>query len=319
MRNIKMCWLIIFFLILKTKSSLIIPTIAIYANMNPDTSEDYYSDKVNVNYVRWLESCAAQVIVIHSWNSLEEIDDILSKSNGVLFQGGARNLNLSLEWEKKSLYILNKVIEYNDKGVYYPLWGTCQGFELLHALVANTTQVLESYNAYNIASPIEFVHETLSYSKMFGHFSLNERENIENQNITQQFHHLGISLGAYYKYKSLLDFFLVTSIGRDLNSQIYVATVEARKYPIYAVQFHPEKTPFDKNSKDKIPQSLAAISVSQSFSQFFVEETKKNPHIITEPDKIKYDFIDTYSQGNRKYEKGYYVYKKEERSLIFLE
>ncbi len=31
--------------------------------------------------------------------------------------------------------MIKLAIETNDKGVYFPVWGTCLGFELLHSVL----------------------------------------------------------------------------------------------------------------------------------------------------------------------------------------
>lgn len=47
----------------------------------------------------------------------------LSKINGVLFPGGDG------EYLEFGRFIFNQLKEYNDKGIYYPAWGTCLGFQ----------------------------------------------------------------------------------------------------------------------------------------------------------------------------------------------
>ncbi len=52
-------------------------------------------------------------------------DDKLSKLNGVLFPGGAGN------YREIGDYIYKFAIKENDAGRFYPIWGTCLGFENL--------------------------------------------------------------------------------------------------------------------------------------------------------------------------------------------
>src|SRR3569623_328659 len=87
--------------------------IAILANAEPDDSVDITSSRVNFQYVRWLEQSLADIVVIQPWYSENEIEEILSKVNGVLWQGGDRSFVLGGQFEKTSQIILNKVIEIN--------------------------------------------------------------------------------------------------------------------------------------------------------------------------------------------------------------
>lgn len=286
------------------------PVIAIFANADPDNSQFDTVDKINVNYVRWLESAGAEVVIIHTWYDEAKVDDILSKANGALLQGGSRNLHLSKKWEITVKYIIDKVKTMNEKNnIHFPLWATCQGFELLHALVAKTTDVLTNFNAYNFASSLTFNEKEEKNSKMFSLFTPSEIKKLQTENITQQFHHLGVNLDAYDQRPDLNLFFLITSFGIDNDGKTYIATVESRNYPIYAVQFHPEKTPFDRNTKDNIPQSLDAVEISQRFAQFFVSEAKKNANNFTDEEKTNYDFINTFELGNKYYQDSYYIYQ----------
>lgn len=41
-------------------------------------------------------------------------------------------------------YILEKAMAAHDSGDYFPIWGTCLGFELLHLVVNNYTNPLQS-------------------------------------------------------------------------------------------------------------------------------------------------------------------------------
>lgn len=37
----------------------------------------------------------------------------------------------------------------NDKGIYFPVWGTCLGFEVLLLSIAKSNNVLSNFNSTN--------------------------------------------------------------------------------------------------------------------------------------------------------------------------
>jgi hypothetical protein len=37
----------------------------------------------------------------------------------------------------------------NDKGIYFPVWGTCLGFEVLLLSIAKNNNVLSNFNSTN--------------------------------------------------------------------------------------------------------------------------------------------------------------------------
>jgi len=237
-------------------------------------------------------------MVIHTWYDQATILDILNKSNGVLLQGGGRDFDLTQQWEKNALFILQTIQGMNDKGIYYPLWGTCQGFELLNTLVANNLAVLTNFNSYNIKNPLQGDATKLATYRMFSKFSPNDIYNLFNKDTTAEFHHLGVSEDTYNKFPELTDYFIPTTYGKDLDGKIYIASMEAKKYPVYSVQYHPEKVNFDTSPANAIPQSLDAISISQKLAEFFVDETRKNTQEFKDEDRSKYDFINTFAQGS---------------------
>ena len=58
------------------------------------------------------------------------------------------------------------------------------------------------------------------------------------------------------------------------QNEKFVASLEAKKYPFYSVQFHPEKNPFEW--KIFADRSLEAIEVVQIISNRFVEVARQN-------------------------------------------
>jgi len=62
---------------------------------------------------------------------------------------------------------------YDNHNITLPIWGTCQGLELFHVLIANTIDALGNFNAENMRLPLNFTNET---SKMYDYFSENDKE-----------------------------------------------------------------------------------------------------------------------------------------------
>lgn len=50
--------------------------------------------------------------------------------------------------------------------------------------------------------------------------------------------------------------------------------VAAYKYPIYSVQWHPEKSPFEWKKSTGIPHSSSAVRAAYYIADFFVNEGK---------------------------------------------
>jgi gamma-glutamyl hydrolase len=283
------------------------PVIAILANPFPENSQNILSSRVNMQYVRWLEQSRADVVVIQPWYNEETIDEILIKVNGVLWQGGDRDLIMNGQFENTARYILNKLMAiYDNENKSVPLWGTCQGFELLHALIADTTNVLEKFNAEEYTTPLIFNRLKIISSKMFQDMTKKDLNDIKTKNVTSEFHQLGISLNSYMNYQKLNDFLRISTLGKDKDGKLYVASVEAKKYPVYAIQFHPEMVQFTKDDRPGVADSPEAIKLAQNLSTFFIREAKKNSNYMTDKEMVKYDYLNTFEKTPIKQEDYYY-------------
>lgn len=51
---------------------------------------------------------------------------------------------------------------------------------------------------------------------------------------------LGISGKVFLENMKLIDFFKILAMSTDRNKNVYVSAVQARDYPIFGVQWHPE-------------------------------------------------------------------------------
>jgi len=54
--------------------------------------------------------------------------------------------------------------------------------------------------------------------------------------------------------------------------------MEAREYPVYAVQFHPERSLFEWDPSEAIDHSFQTVLIMQQFANSFVYEARKSPH-----------------------------------------
>ena len=288
------------------------PVIGVLGNPIPYNTGDMKSDYVEHTYVKWLESLGGKVVVIHPWHTHNQIDEIMSNINGILFQGGDRNLSLSNPFEQTAWYIFNKTIEYNSKGNYLPLWATCQGFELVHSLLMNKVD-LPSFDAYDYPSPIILTNDT---SRMYQYMTKEDLHNIRTKNIITELHNYGINEIQYKTYPILDRFFKITSFAYDRHMVKYVASAEARDYPIYAVQYHPEEVPFDKYDP-YINVTYEAIRVQQALGNFFVNEARKNLNKVE--DRKDWDYIDSNKVIPDYYQGSYYYIFYNKIYILFYE
>ena len=91
-------------------------------NGNGNGGDDY----IAASYVKWLEVGGARSIPI-PYNAPPGalLDDLLGQINGLLLPGGSAPMPPAVT------YLLDKIVQSNNQGRYFPVWGTCLGFEFL--------------------------------------------------------------------------------------------------------------------------------------------------------------------------------------------
>lgn len=80
---------------------------------------------IMASYVKYLEQAGARVVPLIMNEPLEVTMNKLSKLDAVFLPGGNGDY---IDWGRP---IYERVKQYNDEGFYYPMWGTCLGFESL--------------------------------------------------------------------------------------------------------------------------------------------------------------------------------------------
>ena len=136
-----------------------------------------------------------------------------------------------------------KAMKENDKGVYFPVWGCCMGFQQMLILadgnddVDNFLQRFDSYN--NLLLPIKFTEEG-NHSRFVRGIGKNYKK-LKNTNSTMNNHKLGITPKKNEKNKKVHAFYKIVGTSKDRKGREFVAIIEARHYPFWGVQWHPER------------------------------------------------------------------------------
>lgn len=256
------------------------------------------------SYVKWVESAGAQAIPVLLNQDDEYYARIFKSTNGLLFPGGDNLLDpkrrTPMMVAAKKLYRM--AIEANDRGDYYPIWGTCLGFELLSVLTADDNHLTDC-SANDMLLKMDFVargrlFERSNYSdvSLAGvDYSKSMLELMSRENITYNYHHKCL-VDKSMKQSSLDKFYRILAYSTDKNGVKFISAFEAYQYPFFGVQFHPEKPPFEfviKKGQHHLPHSRHAKAVSRYFADFFIAQAQKSGH-QTSVEDIRGDLVYAY-------------------------
>ncbi|GMH89178.1 hypothetical protein TrST_g12967 [Triparma strigata] len=229
------------------------------------------------SYIKYLESAGATTVRVPFTASDDEIRKFVDNSNGFFFQGGKPSLPAS------AVSAFNYVNEIQDNGVYYPMWGTCLGFQWLTQLIADDTSVLELgvFDSEDLLLPLRDVEDG---SRMFRgaegeeYMQVDMKRLFEGYNVTLNMHTDGINISTAERIEG----YNILSVNEDRNGKAFVSAFEHETRPIYGAQFHPEKNGFeygiDENGGPAEPASHSVQGVRASFelARFYVQEARKS-------------------------------------------
>jgi gamma-glutamyl hydrolase len=105
----------------------------------------------------------------------------------ILLPGGATWFNQSNGYADAGRHIYDIAMEMNGRGSYFPLWGTCLGFELLTYLSADGREHRAGCSSHNQALPLDFKVDFKS-SRMFKGASENVVNILRTEAVTSNFH-----------------------------------------------------------------------------------------------------------------------------------
>ncbi|XP_042948995.1 gamma-glutamyl hydrolase 2-like [Carya illinoinensis] len=191
---------------------------------------------------------------------------------------------------------MQKILKKNDAGDHFPLYAICLGFELLTMIISKDQNILESFNATNQASTLQFMENTQIEGTVFQRFAPDLLKKLSTDCLVMQNHHYGISPERFEDNQNLTSFFKILTTSADEDNKVYISTVHAHSYPMTAFQWHPEKNAFEWGLS-MILQSEDAVQVTRHVANHFVSEARKSlnrPPAQRVLDNLIYNYSPTY-------------------------
>lgn len=272
-----------------------------------DVLTPFGSTFIPAEYVKYVESGGSRVMPIRLTHTTEEYEDIFRKINGLLFIGGASNLQTS-DFARVAKIFFKLALKANDEGDFFPIWGTCLGMQLLTVLVSGEN-LLEKATAENVTFPLNLTADAYS-SRMFRDFPEDFMKILTQEALTGNFHHYGLTVETFQKHEILHNFFTMLSTNIAVNGLRFVSTMEAKRYPFYGVQWHPEGNAFLWSRGLNFSHSAHAVHLSSLMAEFLVSEGRKSSHHFDNPaeeaSSLIYNFTPVYIANVCKYEQAYF-------------
>ncbi|KAM3132210.1 hypothetical protein pb186bvf_015670 [Paramecium bursaria] len=238
---------------------------------------DQYS-YIAASYVKFVESSGARVVPIPYEANNTVLEEYFQKINGLLVPGGDVALienGKPSQFTKALAYLTQRAIDVNSAGEVFPIYAVCMGFQALHIIIAGYKEDV-LFQVFGESAINHAIQNPLRTANLYKDLNDNLFNSLATDNVVYYNHHWAVSPNSYTKYPSLNSFFRITGYNTDEKGQLFIASAESKKYPILAVQYHPEKMPFEWN----IPanHTLESVQITQNHGDTFVDLARQSNH-----------------------------------------
>ena len=107
------------------------------------------------SYIKFIECAGGRAVPLLYDDPIDVTFKKMEKLNGVFYCGGDADEDDKYYEFGKAVFF--KAIEYNDKGSYYPVWGTCLGEEEFVMFIAGGKHVRGRHERYKSNDPMKFI------------------------------------------------------------------------------------------------------------------------------------------------------------------
>ncbi|XP_071813550.1 gamma-glutamyl hydrolase-like isoform X2 [Apostichopus japonicus] len=275
------------------------PIVGILSQESVESLKKFGPTYIPASYVKFIESAGARVVPILVNQTDSYYKQMFQSLNGMLWPGGEVDSLFKSGYGRAGKIFYELAKQSYEKGDYFPIWGTCQGLQLMSVLTAGK----------NILATMGAVRENLNVtlevgynkSRILGNAPDEILTALKTKAVTYNFHDYSVTPTNFSNSEGLKDNFNIVATSQTDNGKEFIAMMEGKKYPFYAVQFHPEKPIFEWSLDTNLKHDEVSIKTSQYLANFFVSEARKSLHTFQSPEAesaaLIYNYNETYTKG----------------------
>ena len=192
--------------------------------------------------------------------------------------------------------IINLANEQNKKGKKFPIWGTCLGFEaILHAMSDYKIE-RTIVNTKNTNMKIRWEEKNFQKSAFEDVLRTSVAAEMSQSPISFFAQKFGFTTKEWERLPILNDFKVIGYY--EKKGMKVVSAIEHRKYPIFGVQFHPEKVLFEHKGKVNRVLSKQSSMASQELSRIIFDKALDNDNKFKNHNTLERLLFKQFSQKN---------------------
>lgn len=212
------------------------------------------------NNVKWFTDRGVDIVPIPYMTKSPE--KYMSRIHGLYFQGGAV---YNSDYMRNAARLIELALEANRHGEYFPVWGTCHGFQTMIMIFGEMPMdgselgyfdAAENYNTNVLLTGADKrARITSEWTPWF-------RDYIQKGDHVYFANMRGLEPGKFLKNSRLRSMFSIIGVSKDRKGVKFVSIIEGKRLPFYGTQFHAE-----------------AVPTLEPFRAFFIEELLKNTRV----------------------------------------
>lgn len=248
---------------------------------------------IAASYVKAVEGAGAMVVPIQIGQPREYYEKVMSHINGLVFPGGAAYFNATDGYKDAGNILLQIAKKMNLRGDYFPILGVCLGFELLLFLDNEQKELRTKCNYINEDLSLKFLkggHSTGIYKT----FPKKYLRALSKDNITHNYHIWCITKASMNE-TNLSDSWNILTESKSAGQVKFVSSVQSKRFPFVGLQFHPEKSAFEWNTKSHFNHSRISIETSRLFYDWLAVEASLSKHSYPSPSDLYKEVIYNYA------------------------
>ena len=240
---------------------------------------------IAASYVKFVEAGGARAVPIRFDAPQAELARLFRAVNALLLPGGEADVaDLSHSgYARAGAFLWAMAADAASVGDYFPVHGTCLGWEQMAVLAARNGSALTRsppFASSDGAATLQWMPEAAASRLFGGDDAAALRAALAEDPAAYESHTAGVEPAAFDANPKLAAAVRVLSTSRDANGRVYVSTAEgAGRMPLSATQWHPEKALFEWNARLAIPRGGAAAAAAAHLAAFVGTEARRSRHL----------------------------------------
>jgi gamma-glutamyl hydrolase len=179
-------------------------------------------------------------------------------------------------------------------------------------MASGDDSILTEFQAENLTLALDF-SSAAAHSRLYGSMEKRIVDIFRNQAVAQNLHQLGLAPDLYAHNERFRSTWDILSTNEDRRGWTFVSSMESKKHPFYATQYHPERNAYEWDREEALIHSADAVAAMQALSNFLVSEARKSANTFANKSEeyasLIYNFAPLYTPRIDRYYEQVYFWK----------